>query len=253
MKQTISWLAFCVSNSVTRTLVHFFPVTKAGGAAAYCAEVSLTLFTEGQAPATLTLEGARLSQPDGVRLDELFPDLSEHGGLYGLRVDMQCSQVRLDHASSQCIVEFVSKGHSVRYSAVMVDEQGRAVRESGGPGLALQDSYNSTSLVVVNPTEVKRYPQVKCIQQASVAPAVTSTRLTTPQREDEDCLASLLPRDVKEVRLDKKFYSEGAPQECSWGMTHVNQVDFEESDEHCAYFLLYRDAITKRPMTVCGI
>ena len=75
--QSVKWIGFGVSNALSRTVVHFFP-SGGGVTAPYPANCMLNLFSltvdesiGGLAhkleEKKIVLEGARLSQPDGVR------------------------------------------------------------------------------------------------------------------------------------------------------------------------------------------
>jgi len=65
--QCIRWITFGLSTAVAETLVHFFP--SAGNVSApYPALCKIRAFSDGDTIGEVTLEGARLSHPDGLRI-----------------------------------------------------------------------------------------------------------------------------------------------------------------------------------------
>ncbi len=142
--QTVRWLGFCVSQSMSRSLLHFFPSCE-NASAPYPATCTLTLLAgegSGQnnavqphaiqrngpdargaqldaAPpvrAVVALEGGRLGHPDGLRLEDAFPTLrTEVSGLFGIQVEISTPQPRLDVGSSGCVLEVISQSQPVRF------------------------------------------------------------------------------------------------------------------------------------------
>ena len=118
--QSVKWIGFGVSNALSRTVVHFFP-SGGGVTAPYPANCMLNLFSltvdesiGGLAhkleEKKIVLEGARLSQPDGVRLDQAFEDLSQGvKGFFGITVELSTGQPKVDLSGSSCIIEHSSK------------------------------------------------------------------------------------------------------------------------------------------------
>ena len=115
MIQSVRWIAFGISNSSTKTIVHFFP-SEGGVSAPYPATCTLKIFGSKMQERKVVIEGARLSHPDGVRLEQAFPSLGEENiGNFGLEIEVATIQPRVDVSPSSCIIELVSKGYSTRY------------------------------------------------------------------------------------------------------------------------------------------
>src|SRR5690606_18742719 len=100
---SMRWRGFFICNSVTRPYVHFFPHS-ANTTAPYPVVATITIFGAGLKTASVSLEGARLSQPDGVRLDAIFEDLATGvQGLPGIEVELHSNQRRVDMSASQVV------------------------------------------------------------------------------------------------------------------------------------------------------
>lgn len=129
--QTVRWLGFCVSQSMSRSLLHFFPSCE-NASAPYPATCTLTLLTSGRPSegqyagsiggtsepvrTVVALEGGRLGHPDGLRLEDAFPILrTEASGMFGIEVEVSTPQPRLDVGSSGCVLEVISQSQPVRF------------------------------------------------------------------------------------------------------------------------------------------
>lgn len=236
--QTVKWISFCLANSLTRTVVHFFP--SAGGVTApYPATCKISLFGQNYDSKSVTLEGAKLSQPDGVRLDQIFEPLKEGVvGFFGLEVAITSSQQRVDLSASDCVIELSARGHSTRFRPIRWTEREDSFSENR-EGLILKDSFNTTSLILVNPTDTPLAPQ---------------TFVRDPEKQENFNLLSnspVGPMSVVEVDLDETYLSKLSPQTASWGLCRIsNMVVMERGKNSLASFILYRDALTKRPVSV---
>lgn len=245
--QNVRWLSFCISNAVTRSVVHFFP-SSANVAAPYAAECSLTLFGRDSTRKTVVLEGARFGQPDGVRLDDAFPALQEGtSGFFGLEFSISSNQPRTDLQTSGCILELSSRGHSCRFRPLQLivpeDVQGRALTPEPhlhGPALGIKDSFNTTSLVLVNGSDAVYNPKVAV---RSNSPGEFGKGLS---------LEPLAAQNVIEIDLGEQFVaSDEAPRECSWGLLRSGGIWLTEPPPlGVAAYLMYRDVVTRRPVSV---
>lgn len=228
--QTLSWLPFGVSSSITRTIVHFFPCADSV-TAPYPANCALTLFGSGLQMRSVVLEGGRLSNPDGLRLEDAFPELKAESpaapssGLFGLMVEISSPQPRLNLEGSGCIVEFSSRGYQNRYwpsrgvcRAAMPDSSrlrpsllssSKAATEESvaldyakvvKSGIAIRDAAQSASMVVVNASD-------KSVKGTLLGASAQSS----------NPLIEIAAYSVNEISLDDAFYNAGAIQECSWG------------------------------------
>lgn len=245
--QNVRWLSFCISNAVTRSVVHFFP-SSANVAAPYAAECSLTLFGRDTTRKSVVLEGARFGQPDGVRLDDAFPQLQEGtSGFFGLEFSISSNQPRTDIQTSGCIIELSSRGHSCRFRPLQLivpeDVQGRAITpepHEHGPALGMKDAFNSTSLVFVNGSESAYNPKV-------------AVRSSSPTEWGKPLSIDPLPaHTVIEVDMAEQFAAaEDGPRESSWGLVRAGGIWITEPPPlGVAVYLMYRDVVTRRPVSV---
>ncbi|MCB0340447.1 MAG: hypothetical protein KDD53_12625, partial [Bdellovibrionales bacterium] len=80
------WVSFCAHDSLLRSIFHFFP-SALGVTVPYPAECRISLFGDGFGMRQVVLQGARLNQPDGVRLEDAFPSLLESApSLLGIEI-----------------------------------------------------------------------------------------------------------------------------------------------------------------------
>lgn len=246
----IRWIGFCLSDVLTRTLVHFYPAAAHSGAP-YPARCKLTIFGAGIERDMVVLDGARLQQPDGVRIEQVFPQLAEQTaqkkGLAGLEIEIETTQPRVDLSGSQCIVEFATNFGSVKYRPARVVEQKIAEEKDMAAGasaavlpqMVLRDAYSVSSLVLINTTEAS------CDASFDLVPAgggVEATRIAVP---------SLLGGEVREVVVGDSFFDRSRPQETSWGLLRSGGVVCARPG--VVGYVLARDAGNKRPMSVSAL
>lgn len=246
--QTVSWLAYGISNALTRTVVHFYP--SAGNVTApYPALCRLSVFGEGLSRETVTIEGVRLSQPDGIRVEDAFPALKEgSAALYGLSIDLAINQARMDLSESLCVIELSSRIQSARFWPVRLPEIGENTIATVGSALALKDGYATTSLVAVNASDQSfepgfRYQSSKVDKDPCICPV---------------SLAALPPDSAREFDLEEAgeaaFYGEATVQELGWGLARTRSLQLEPPKiPGQVYYILYRDAVTRRPVSVSAL
>jgi hypothetical protein len=253
--QTIRWTAFGLSNSMTRTIVHFLPC---GGdtTAPYPANCTLQVFGLGNGGTKrvldqVVLEGARIGQPDGVRLDQAFAELHEGcEGFFGLTIDLSTIQPRIDLSTSSCIIEFWSRANSVRFRPQPVSVSGgsnlaepgfslaRAAERRRAAGiLALKDSFNSCSLLAVNDSDAMRKTAFQM----------------EPGIPDEAGAQEVGPRSTLEIPLDNGLFSKVPSSEASWGFVQAAGIGSDSTDDGLALFALYRDCSTRALVSVCAL
>ena len=237
--QSIRWLGFSVTNSLTKSIVHFYP-SSGSVTAPYQASCSLTVFGNGVERKRVVLEGARLSHPDGVRLDLAFPTLKGEGaGLHALEIEVTTTQPRVDLAPSSCVIELCSKGATARYSPRVIEPK-EAAREFS-PGLAIRDSLTISSVVIVNGTESIHKPEIK---------SMLARRSEAPTVEDAS-LGRVAPGAIMEVPFEEAFMGSLEPHQCSWGAVRSRGVWTDtELPAEVGYFVMYRDAVNKLPLSV---
>ncbi len=275
--QNATWLSFCVSNSVTRASVHFFPNSD-NVTAPYPANCAITLFGGGVDSRSVVLEGGRLSNPDGLRLDDAFPELkADASGMFGLAVELTSpQQSRLNMAGSGCVIELSSHGYCCRFRPARLLEQpseqekarirrqakegvsssSASCRCPSKTGIALKDVAHTTSLVVVNGSEyrVRAVDHRKSVQSESVMP------------QPKKAIGEVLPQSVFEFPFGDEFFEGGLEQECSWGKLKSQALNLSlevvrESEEvfggepvllgaSVAAYVVYRDANSRRIVSV---
>ena len=224
--QTISWNAFVVNNALTKTIVHFLPASSTTNAP-YTVNFSLTLFSADHKK-TVNLDGGRLGQPDGVRLEDLFPALSEgQQGMSGVVIELSTAQPKVDVSASTCVVEFITAANSVRYFA---KRQGLPQAQTSRSMLAIKDAYNYSSLVIVNAGDQA------CLFKQPALPAVQ-------------------PYSVLEYNFEDSFFSQVDAQECAWGLfrAKASLLEAEEPHNNTVSYALYRDTLTKRIVSIYAL
>lgn len=238
--QTIKWIAFAVTDNLASTLVHFFP--SAGAVTApYPAQCKLSIFNNEIERRSVVLDGARVSQPDGVRLEDVFTFLRQArtDNLLGLEIELSSNSNRVNLDASKCVVDLAFKGRSSRYiphcsSLSMPSQRASAI------GCVTKDSFSSTSLLVVNGSE------------SLIKPAVAAV-------SDDGSLIDIViegvqPGDISETALDGPVYRGAQAIECSWGLLRARSLVVRSApQESVALYLVYRDVKTRRPISVCEL
>ncbi len=235
--QSINWIAFGMSNTLTKSVVHFLP-TSSSTSAPYPLVYNISLYGKEIGERNITLDDGRLGQPDGVRLEDIFPVLSEApAGLLALSIVMTTNQPKVDLTASGCVIEIITASNSVRFFAA---PDGNRKSENPTGMLVAADAYTSSSLFLVNCTEQAINPNLLVPDQNSSN--LQFNHLALPIIEAKSAL---------EYTFEEKFLSNIRPQECSWGMFRANSVSFSEQlPEGVAAYAVYRDTLTKRIVSV---
>ena len=251
--QTVKWIGFGVSNALSRTVVHFFP-SGGGVTAPYPANCTLNLFglilDEGVVTGKrdsnewkIVLEGARLSQPDGVRLDQAFEDLAQGvKGFFGITVELSTGQPKVDLAGSSCIIEHSSRANSVRFYPKSLFAP-LMVEQVIPPPLvaAIEDKLTSTALIIVNGSHAVFEPKLQFL----------GTAADSKERLQRTISAPTVPaQSVAEVAIPAECYANLSPFDGDGGVIRCGGLYSEALPEDVAIFALYRDVTTKRPISV---
>ena len=252
----VKTVMFCLSTSSIKTRVHFFPT--AGSTASHqpitCV---LSLFGKGIEKRAVMLDGGRLNQPDGVRLEEAFPTLrNEASGIFGLEIQLSSQQGRVNLLSSQAAIELVSPQASIMYySAPFVPDleevaspepQGdlpqrlAAARRRSFVGVGLQDAFVTTSLVMVNSTNETVRP--------AIFHGVGEEAQSLP-------VGNISPESAMEIPLEESLFKKTTPHECLWGLSRAEKISVgpDSLTPHTAFYVMYRDPVSKRPISVCAL
>jgi len=241
LEHPAAWLTFCVSNPVTRTYVHFFP-SSGPLAAPYQANCALTLLAPGKDAETVVLEGARLSQPDGVRIDQAFEDASDGAAVpLCLIVELTTPQPKVDLSASGCVVELASRGLSVKFRPSPLARPAAVL-----PFLAIRSARSSASLLSVNPAEAPRRASIK---RASAAGSV-------PEGEpalSEAAVFDVPARSVSEIALNDAIFE--GPQRCEgpWGSMDALGLYLDSASGELAHYIVYRDSDSQRLISVVAL
>jgi len=248
------------TNSI-RSRVHFFG--SAGTTAGhYPVGCELTVFGKGIEKRSVRLDGGRLNQPDGIRLEDAFPSLAtETSGVCGLEVRLDCPQGRINLLNSRVVVEMVSPQFSLSYMAAAcradrVEVEGSVPTfDSEGPqpvpvAIAIHDRICSPSLIIVNGGSDLQRPDMRHVQRDGAAPLH---------------LGTVAAESVVEFPLDEALCKQGLVHEVLWGdavieklwaASHADSGSADAGtrvDGAATCYMLYRDPVHKRPISVCAV
>lgn len=243
--------AFFLLTGTTRCRVHFFP--SAGTTAGhYPVGCELSIFGKGVEKRAVQLEGGRLNQPDGIRLEDAFPTLgTEASGLCGLRVRLSCPQGRVNLLKSRVVVEIVSPQFSLVFNSASckpdLSELDEGPEDAGneGPqfarsGIATCDSFSVPSLVLVNGGSELERPDVRHLAREMEAPLH---------------LGTVAAESVVEFPLEEALCKQGLQHAALWGDVMVERFWGEERKVHSdlSWYLMHRDPVMRRPISVCAL
>ncbi len=251
--------AFFLTTSAIRSRVHFFP--SAGATSGhYPVTCDLTIFGKGIERRTVRLDGGRLNQPDGIRLEDAFPSLaSETSGVCGIEVRLECSHGRINLLPSRVFIEMVSPQFVLSYvaagfqaeetvvgaksvvSAVTGAEAGaEASAQAGTVMVALHEKGAAASLVIVNSGDELIRPEVQHCAGGQEA------RLH---------IGTVAAESVVEFPLDETLFRHAITRETLWGSVLVEKLWMTTSAERARaeWYILYRDPVSKRPISVSAV
>lgn len=243
--------AFFMTTNSVRSRVHFFP--SAGATAGhYPVACELTVFGKGIETRSVRLDGGRLNQPDGIRLEDAFPALlTETSGLCGLQVLLETSQGRINLLNSRVVIEMVSPQFSLAFSAAHfrpsesggespVEVGQGAGKENSLVGVAMQDRFCSSSLVAVYAGDDLIRPDLRHVLRDAEAPLHMGT---------------VAAHSVVEFPLEEAVCKYGVPHEALWGDAVIEKFwgSLQGEVAGVSWYLLNRDPATKRPMSVCAL
>jgi len=234
---TVRWLAVAPTSPVSRTLVHFFPFSTAV-TAPYPCQCRLTVFGAGLETREVLLDGARLGQPDGVRLEDAFPELQHAGGdtaLPGLEITLETTQQRADIRGSSCIVEILSSagGRITRYRPVPLERC--TDRRIGIP--VVRDALQSTVLFLTNASPEAYAPVLRRVgTDGELAPGDIPAHTLPPGR-------------TVEIGMPEGLLSAAGAMECSWGLLRSVAL-YLDAPPAVAAFLGQRDPATGALLSV---
>jgi hypothetical protein len=243
-------LMFCLSTQLIRSRVHFFPSAGSTGGH-YPVLCQLTIFGKGIERRSVQLDGGRLNQPDGLRLEDAFPALNlEASGICGLEVHLTCPNGRVNLTKSQVVIEMVSPQFSLAYSASpfrpdrRVDDTTASIGGSGDRrpmvGVGIRDAMCSSSLILINANSDTVRPELHHAAGSSDAPLQIGTAAG---------------ESVLEFPLDDTIGKHGQNREALWGDARIEKIwsSALAEMEGVACYMLYRDPASKQPVSVYAL
>lgn len=247
---SVKSLVFFISTQTVKSRVHFFPNGGSTGGH-YPVACSLTVFGKGIETRSIRLDGGRLNQPDGIRLEDAFPALTtDSSGICGLEVHLSCPQGRVNLTSSRVVIEMVSPQFSLTYSAAPfvpdlegdVDAASSLILKPHRPGVAvgIQDESCSTSLIVVNASSSILKPDFVGVAKGIESPLQ---------------LGTAAERSATEFPLDDALCGHAQRKECLWGDSKIEKLwsNTLRDMPMVESYLLYREPRSRRPISVCAI
>lgn len=245
------WIGFGLSAGGTTTLVHFLPAARIVSAPYPCV-CKLSIFGNAGGRSVnkqIVLEGARLKQPDGIRIQDVFSEVLELRGLYGISVELTTLQPRIDLDASLCIIEILAGGNSVRYRPQLVSGRSESAAQALGikspvavhkqsiapsgekrneeirPALVLQGQSICSSVIVVNGTDDTLHPVP--LSNDRIEPFCVREITPNAQYQEFDCPLGPVAAGIGQVAID--------------------------SSSNAAGYLLVRDRATNVPVSVCTL
>jgi hypothetical protein len=232
------WISFAQADSMSRSVIHLLPATR-GGMAAQPVSCVIELFGDRPDSTEVAIDGMRLNQPDGIRLEEAFPRLREGGNsLVGIAVNLDSAQQKGDLSSSICELEVISRNKSVRFKMAL--RKDNSVERSTIP--IISDTFTQTSLILTN--QGSQYIEVQLAPQANLD-NLNSQPLTN---------ISIAPFSVSEYNLGSMFLLGSAPFNCQWGETRLATTFLiGQLPPEVAAFIVYRENSSKRIQSVLEV
>lgn len=229
--------------------MHFFP-SSVGVAGPYGAQCKLTLFGKDVEKKSVTLEGARFGQPDGFRLDDVFPQLQEGvNGFFGLEFEITSTQPRTDLSASACVLELSSRGQSCRFwprrfvQDLEPPPRGSPVPRTAParPMAALKDAFTTSSLVIVNGTP-EAFDPAFLVAGSTTSESGELTRLE---------IEPLAAHSVVEIDVSDTATGTFDALQCSWGLVRSGGIWLQNPlPDNVIAYAMYRDVTTRRPVSV---
>jgi len=151
--------------------------------------------------------------------------------------------------SSKVVVEMVSPQFALAYSVARWSplEIGQSDAPMGTPrerwnaiGIGIHDASMSSSLIVINAGDAGFRPDFFHAPPHGDAPFQ---------------IGMVAPSSVVEFPLDETLCKAGSARQTLWGEARVEKLwsDMLPELEDVACYMLYRDPVSKRPLSVCAI
>ena len=229
----------------TRSRIHFFPTAGTAGGH-YPVACSLRLFGKGLKDRSVELEGGRVSQPDGFRIEDAFPDLpSDISGPVGLEVGLKVSQGRLNLLGSEVFIESSSAQMNMVYNGAPF----RVVRRGDGDSVRVESlASKRTGVVAVQGGQTASLIIINTGLD-SAKPKLTMFR---EEREDSVQLGTIGPLTVFEFPLHELLMQGAQKHQIQSTEVQIAPVccSLSEDIAQLEFYVLYRDANSKTPCFV---
>lgn len=220
--QKITWHAFAINGSLTKTVLHFFGHSKEVSAP-YPLHASIRILCGSNYDAfPLTLEGARLQTPEGVRLDSIIEHCNlGDASLFGLELTLQSQHTRVSLEHSQCILELDGKGYTTFFKGTLSDS------------CVNQDFATKTIPIIFDTNTVTSFMFVNPDDQEHEIPF----EIVTQGKKEFISQDKIPARTALEIQVPEHLVSQGILA----GIPLSSRV---------AGFAVYRDAAVRRAMSV---
>ena len=249
--------AFCLTTSAARSRIHFFP--SAGSTAGhYPVACEITIFGKGIERRSVHLDGGRLNQPDGIRLEDAFPALaSEVSGIFGLEVSLSSSQGRMNLLSSRLVVEIVSSQFLLSFGAAPF-----SINTSFDSSTNQTDLKAQIGITELNHDQIGARATVVMHDSICVPSLVivnSSSELVRPDfrhrvgtSEDTLHLGTVAPESVVDFPLDDALCKYGEKHQALWGDVVIEKI-WGKPQPGVECYILNRECKSKRPISVCAV
>lgn len=227
MAANVKWITFGLNEKKVKTGLHFFPYAGVISAT-YPAEIVLTIFSEEFETLQVSMEGARLAQPDGLILNEVFPALlGDFEGVYGISLSVNCEQHQhLNLSASVCISELICSDGTVRFQAQQVGQNSSDKNSYRG---FLQDT---TSLIAINTNADSK--------NNGLPPGLVKSGLTSS--------GALQATSAKELVVSNHYLQSGATNKCSFANLLVQSFELNPP-EGVVYYAIDRAKNNAQPFS----
>jgi len=241
MQHTVYWLGFCISGTLQRSILHFAPSSK-GIAAPYPTSCKLTLFSNEGISKSVTLDGSRLGQPDGLWIDYAFKFIRDKSGLYGLLVELHAVQPRVDLDPSSCLIEVSSNPFIATYRPARLNADG--VASASGAAPIVIDPFMKSSLVVVNGSNCDFEPRFKRAKLSSAGDSEYSSMGVGLSKRGS----------IVEHEIEPEWMNNALPLETSFGLFRSGGISWDgDPPPGVVAYILYREPSQGTPLSVCAL
>lgn len=236
---------FFFGAAPTRSRIHFFPTAGTAGGH-YPVGCTLRVFGRDIEDKSVQLDGGRVSQPDGLRIEDAFPHvLAEAAGAIGLEVSLRASQGRLNLLSSQVYIESVSAQMNLVFPSAPFrplentagDVSADEARSTKRSGLVSVADGQIASLVIINSGTEPVQPKLSSLGKQGEE--IISLGTVSGNTVFEFPMQELLSRQV-ECHRTLSGHLTVAPVSCY----------MSENIDHVEVYVLYRDGDSKMPCSV---